>query len=223
MQDAWVALLSEPDGLLMDLITEETESLCGYRPDAEDVEDFLLVQLEKPPRPQTAQRERPSAPSRPEALQSVSEYKPPVSERRVSFEVFGSKREARNAIEALIEVLRAMSKRDPGLLPKLSQTVPTRSRNHIARAPELVYPNRPQLSGLTMELEPGWWLGTNIANRDKLRIIKKACEAGGWTFGAMFRLVCRMQIDTHSGSFSLTQSIMDWLMSSCSGSVANSR
>jgi predicted type IV restriction endonuclease len=45
LREAWVALLSEPDGLLLDLLSEKTESLCGYRPDAEDVEDFVLSEL----------------------------------------------------------------------------------------------------------------------------------------------------------------------------------
>jgi predicted type IV restriction endonuclease len=147
------------------------------------VEDFLLGQLGQAPAPQQVRRDRPSVPpAQAVAVQPREESKTTVSERKIQFEVFGSKREAKNAIGALIEILRAMSKRDPAMLAKLAQTVSTRSRNHIAKSPELVYPNRPQLSDLTTELEAGWWLGTNIANRDKLRIVKKACEAGQWTF-----------------------------------------
>jgi hypothetical protein len=35
----------------------------------------------------------------------------------------------------------------------------------------------------TTEIVPGWWLGTNIANRDKERLAKIACEVAGLKFG----------------------------------------
>ena len=69
-------------------------------------------------------------------------------------------------------------------MERLSASVSTRSRNHIARSPEAVYPLKPDLAAYTIEVIPGWWLGTNIANREKMRIIRKACEAAGLAFGA---------------------------------------
>lgn len=38
---AWEKLLTEPDELLVELLVEATEKLCGYRPDNETVEKFL--------------------------------------------------------------------------------------------------------------------------------------------------------------------------------------
>jgi len=38
---AWQKLLTEPDELLVELLAETTEKLCGYRPDNEMVENFL--------------------------------------------------------------------------------------------------------------------------------------------------------------------------------------
>ena len=36
-------------------------------------------------------------------------------------------------------------------------------------------PQKPALAEFTIELMHGWWLGTSIANRDRMRIIRKAC------------------------------------------------
>lgn len=44
---AWSKLISEPDELLIDLLAEATEKLCGYKPDHSTVEDFISANLSK--------------------------------------------------------------------------------------------------------------------------------------------------------------------------------
>jgi len=41
LQAAWRKLVEEPDGLLIDLLVEKTQALCGYAPTREQVEAFL--------------------------------------------------------------------------------------------------------------------------------------------------------------------------------------
>lgn len=38
---AWNKILTDPDDLLVDLLIETTERLCGFRPDVPDIEEFL--------------------------------------------------------------------------------------------------------------------------------------------------------------------------------------
>ncbi len=38
---AWKKLLTDPDDLLVDLLIETTEKICGFRPDLTDIEEFL--------------------------------------------------------------------------------------------------------------------------------------------------------------------------------------
>lgn len=38
---AWAKIITEPDELLVDLLSETTEKICGYRPETEGVKDFL--------------------------------------------------------------------------------------------------------------------------------------------------------------------------------------
>jgi predicted type IV restriction endonuclease len=42
---AWDRLISEPDDRLIELMTNKTEELCGYKPDAELVEQFLVKRV----------------------------------------------------------------------------------------------------------------------------------------------------------------------------------
>jgi len=42
---AWNKLISEPDELLIDLIAESTEKLCGYKPDHSKVGDFISANI----------------------------------------------------------------------------------------------------------------------------------------------------------------------------------
>lgn len=48
---AWEKILTEPDGLLVELLADTTERLCGYKPDNETVEQFLTKICYKPPQP----------------------------------------------------------------------------------------------------------------------------------------------------------------------------
>jgi hypothetical protein len=174
---AWHELVAEPDSLLMDLIAEKAESLCGYRPASEDVEAFLVNGLQAPNRSALAMH----GISVDAKLAKPSSA--PISERGVTYSIFGERRSASTAIDALIDILRTLAGRNSNFLQKLSPAVRGRSRNHIARSRSEVYPNKPELEEYTAELTPGWWLGTNIANRDKMRIVEKACETEGLSLG----------------------------------------
>lgn len=44
---AWKKITTEPDELLVELLAEETEKLCGYKPDNEKVEEFLIGAIER--------------------------------------------------------------------------------------------------------------------------------------------------------------------------------
>lgn len=166
---AWTDLASEPDSLLIDLISDKVESLCGYRPASEDVEDFL-VDLGNRSEGQSAQTKPKPAPLAKTLPISL------VSERNVPYKIFGQPKTADDAIGALIDILKTLAAKNSTFLERLSPVVRARTRNHIARTREEVYPNRPDLIENTVQLVPGWYLGTNISNRDKMRIIEKACQ-----------------------------------------------
>ena len=125
--------------------------------------------------------QRPAKPEVPHAATPVRLAK--SSGTGVDYAVLGERDVAPNAQEAMVRILRLLARRQPDLLERLATVVPGRSRNHIARSPDQVYPERPDLANYVVQLVPGWFIGTNIADREKLRIIEKACEVARLVFG----------------------------------------
>jgi hypothetical protein len=83
----------------------------------------------------------------------------------------------------LVDILRTLGELDPSFLPRLAPLVRGRSRNHLARSPALVYPRRPDLGKTAREIIPGWYLGANVSNPEKLGILQIACNLARPVFG----------------------------------------
>ncbi len=47
LPESWNKLISEPDELLVDLLIDSTEKLCGYRPETSDIQSFLKDKQEQ--------------------------------------------------------------------------------------------------------------------------------------------------------------------------------
>lgn len=202
---AWREIVEERDEILMELIAEKAESLCGFKPDAEQVESFLAAGLTTlpsgdvpsahPPRKvarSDSSNEHHTAGGRHVEPAAVEAHDESTSYRAASvgitYELNGQPFNARSAKDALLDILGKLSGGDPRFYERLAPLVAKRTRNHIASSPDQVYPNRPDLRGTVLEIAPGWWLGLNIANREKRSILMKACEVAGLRFGEQLRI-----------------------------------
>jgi len=190
---AWSKLVEEPDGLLIDLLLEKTQALCGYAPTREQVETFLatLTPLASDAVRSATVRARPRQESPPVILPStVGEissrlHQPTAVEGRsrlgrgVQVVLDGQSRDAKDAITGLIQIIKHLASKDPTFLERLEVRARGRSRNHVARSRAAVYPQRPDLADKAIEILPGWFVDTNISNREKLQIVAQACEVAG--------------------------------------------
>lgn len=179
---AWSELIGEPDPLLIELLVDRTEALCGIRPALEAAEAYLLGK----PKAQVAPTQQPQAlaamkPVSPETYAPSQPKSEPLNRLVASFR--GRQINVKGATSAFLELLRALVGEFPDRIEQIATAAKGRTRNHIARIPEDVYPDRPDLVHAVVELVPGWFVGTNIANREKHRIVKAACEACGIRFG----------------------------------------
>ena len=185
---AWRKLLQDRDELLVDLLSDQVESLCGFKPDPDLIDQFLSKQVEAlqfgdlaPPMPV----ELPAPPKRPTATQ------PPESPRRrrrasesasapMGFSIGGEHTPTRNAIDTLIQFFEAMAHRDSSFLERFA-ALPRhgRRRRFLARDRAQLYPGRADLVDYSHELAPGWWIGTNYGSVQIRRIIGMACDVGG--------------------------------------------
>jgi hypothetical protein len=187
---AWRTLLAEPEELLLELVADKAEVLCGFRPVAADVLAFLKRLREgsdATSQPGRTIATRPAAPMPmppplvpPVAPPTMGPRSAPGSSRGVMYRLFGEEHIAANGNDALVRTLEALCSRDPGKIPALAKAVEGRSRNHIAQSASEIYPARPDLARAA-EFHPGWFVGLNIANREKMGIIRTACDVYGLT------------------------------------------
>lgn len=169
---AWQKLIEEHDGLLLDLIAEKVEELCGYKPDPDRVASFLTRHRAPEGLP----------PVRPGPL---SKKVPPIHAPGVttpakgaSFTLLGRTINVRNARGVLIGVLEELSQRDPQFLMRFaSRPRHGRKRRFVAQRKEDLYPDRPDLAHeASHQLKSGWWVGTNCSKAQIKQIVKMAGE-----------------------------------------------
>jgi predicted type IV restriction endonuclease len=176
---AWAELVAEGHELLVETLVDKAEALSGYAPSGADALAFLHTLRPGSISDGTIVTPRLSRTAN-QGERATSELKTQPSasapaDRSVRYVLFGEEHFCANASVALTEVLRAIVKRDPARIIELSEAVGSRKRNHIARSPLEISPHRPDLARAA-EIAPGWLVGLNIANRDKMMIIRAACR-----------------------------------------------
>jgi hypothetical protein len=176
---AWDRILVEPDELLVELLCEKVENLCGYRPEFADAAKYLKETVRSRPSPVPPVK-------MPDKLQPPP---PPPPTARHNYVLFTETRVARNAMQLVIDVFEELASRDSAFLERFAAVAKHgRIRRYLARRREELYPDRPDLSRYAKQLRGGWWIGTNFANREKRRMLEIACEVAEIKFGSDLRI-----------------------------------
>ena len=177
---AWTALLKEQDSLLLDLLAEKVEDLCGYKPDVDVCSQFLERQR------QSSQYVANSVPvkSAPIIQQRNFTSKNGMSRTRIvdnfKFIFKGKEIAAGSAREVMTTIFQLLAKEDSGFLNRFASRKHGKKRRYLARDKRELYPGRPDLSEQhSVEVVPGWWLGTNYSRRNIQEIIDLALEVAG--------------------------------------------
>lgn len=89
---------------------------------------------------------------------------------------------AQTGADALERFLKRLATENPDNLEKL-QSVRGRIRPLIASTREGLYPERPDLSHMSREFAPNWFVGTNYSHSDVMRLLRAAAEAVGLVWG----------------------------------------
>jgi predicted type IV restriction endonuclease len=180
--EAWRELVEKGDELLVEMLAGAVESKAGVRPDENDVAEFL-VGLGKPIIVESQQKHppQPSRTSQP-IVTTASGNETTRSGRLV---LLGKAHSYQNAKDAMVIVLRELSKNDSSFLERCSQhpDAQGRKRRYIARTPEELYPDREDLREMRESLPGGWYVATNLNNVLKKTIIRLAAEAANLKFG----------------------------------------
>lgn len=186
LPEAWQKLISEPDDLLLELLADRVESLCGFKPDLDTVAAFMAEF--------SAARSQYSVATIPRKNPVV--VNPVVSRARnavstsaivpgVGFMLEGKHYPRRSARDVMVSVFEALGAKDPAFFNKFA-ALPKHGkiRRYLARTPEELYPGRPDLAQEHSErLSGGWYIGTNVSRSSIRTIIEMACDVANVRFG----------------------------------------
>ena len=143
-------------------------------------------------RPATVPPQRVPEPSssalaeKPSALPSVqsAEQYPGRIQYRFSVEVLGQRVGGKCGKDATLAALRLFASLDPACLPRLRKLTQKRCRVYVSDNPAEMYPARSShLAAKRVEFAPGWFMITNIGDKEMCTILRAACEATGLEYG----------------------------------------
>lgn len=190
---AWAQLLAEPDGLLIDLLRERTEALCGHKPVDTALEEFLRCQqvgngegttVIRAPRTRVVSVAPPNKHIAPEPNITRIETDIPSTSGRNRWRVGSQSGVERNGVDTMHAALSAMFELYPDRQETMAAAVRTRGRNNIARSIEEIYLNQPEIARRNnRQLPGGWYVGTNESSVTKTRIVAQAARGSGLTMG----------------------------------------
>lgn len=172
---AWNMLLEEQDSLLLELLSEKVEDICGYKPDLDTCGQFFesILNMEQvftsSPLGDSKQGTMLTMPG---TAQSRARKVEPFT-----FEFHGSSYHARSAREVMVKLFQLIAQQDKGFLERFASRRHGRKRRFLATERHELYPGRPDLAEEhSVEIVPGWWMGTNYSRKNIQEIINLACE-----------------------------------------------
>lgn len=183
LPEAWKRIISEPDELLLELLADKVEDLCGYKPSLDDCSSYLGNPMAVPFAAVIANEEKPvpviRAPRRNNSERQQSGLV------RMGFMYKNQEYPCGSAREAATKIFRLFAQNDSTFYERFSARKHGRLRRYIARNKNELYSNRPDLiQNHSFELDAGWYMGTNYSTLDFEKIISMACEVAGVTYGS---------------------------------------
>lgn len=198
---AWSQMISDEDEMLLEIVADRVESLCGFKPDPDMVAGFLKEKAVRVT-PLMQSRHVSQVPSRTtisKAVPKVNEasYHAPMQQSGIATEVAachpdqigfsfnGKFHNCRNAIDTLRQIFSIFLNRDSSFgdrfagLPKHGRT-----RRYLARDANELYRERPDLvRDCSIKLDADWWMSTNHSKHTINQIIVMACDVAQVAYG----------------------------------------
>ncbi len=201
--NVWQELLTEPDEALRDRLTERVEIACGTEPEQEDVEAFLrqvsslpiTTEVIRKPAPHASSRVRTSTSTVTTAINPVPpspQSTPQQTGKRIVGFLLGEERaESGTARGTLSDLLIRLSRDDPSFMERYYEETVGRTRRLVARNRTELYDMSHLTDKYAMQLENGWWLGTNLSQSSVRKHIETACGVAGLEYNVHLKLIER--------------------------------
>jgi len=169
--------------MLIDLLTDRVESLCGYKPNPDQVINFLSKELVL------------LTSANKNFVHKKRETKPAINKKipqQTGFELFDEFYPENSARDSMIQILNLLAEKDPTFLNRYA-SLPKhgRTRRYLAKNREDLNPSRPDLAlsdEYSRELRPGWWVDVNLSKTSIEKVVKMACQVANIKFGKDLKL-----------------------------------
>jgi len=178
LPEAMTKLINEGDELLIELLSEKVESLCGYSTDEDVVDNFLKQNVYIKLQTVIQQPKLKPTQSKIKTTSKNLNKKTIASINVTGFIIKGKKYRTNGArdfcIKGLLEISNYSDKffARYAALPKHGK-----KRRFIADNKYDLYPGRKDLAEkASHEIEPGWWVGINIGQLQAIKIVYLGCE-----------------------------------------------
>jgi len=168
---AWQSLISSNNDLLLDLLIDTVEGLCGFRAERRSCQQFLKDYYSK-----DFIRKLPID-------SQIKTKKIRYSDRQIGFRYNSQFFPENSARKVMINIFKLLQKRDSTFLNRFSQSLPNGNRRKIIseKISEL-YPNRPDFynnSSMVSEFMPNWYIGLNYSRKTIEQKIIQAINFAG--------------------------------------------
>lgn len=187
LPQAWTQLINEQDEILVELIADKVETLCGFKPEPDVVRRYLDSLLH------TCSTRQPPAPT-PTVVQprrSQITQGEENSDHFTGFVLHGTSYNEGAAIRVLFRVFEILAQKDPAFFERYA-ALPRhgRTRRYVALNKMELYPGRLDLCEQYSQQKFGnWWIGTNYGRSTIRHAIELACEVSGLRFGQDLKLI----------------------------------
>ena len=195
---AWNQLIADDDDMLLEIVADRVESLCGFKPGPDMVATFLKDSVLNRLPPVVPPRGVATFPTRrlatpatstnpvlviPEATSTLQST--PLRPGQLGFTFEGVFHPARNAIDTLRQVFDLFVENDPSFAERFAGlTRHGRTRRYLASDANELYRDRPDLvRECSLKLSSGWWMSTNHSKQTIGQIISMACDVAKVSYG----------------------------------------
>ncbi len=185
---AWEKLIADQDSLLLEMLADQVEVLCGYKPDLEMCSRFLedIASESRVSRRLSPEKNVPKASSLPSQseqtkiqipIQTQPQCRKSRNSKSQELYFMGQLIATSSARDLMSSVFNILIEQDSGFLERFAARKHGRKRRYLDRDRYKLYDSRPDLCEQhAIEIAPGWWLGTNYSKSNIQKIITLAME-----------------------------------------------
>ena len=188
LPEAMTKLIDEGDELLVDLLSEKVETLCGYSPDQDEVLKFLRENIIIKTLPESIDKTDKITKTKSKKRQPRNSI---TSQNVIGFVLKGKKYKTSGARDFCIEGLKAISKTTDNFFAKYAAYPKHgKKRRFVANNKYDLYPGRKDLAeNASYEVAPGWWVGINIGQQQAIKIVYLGCKIANLKFDKDFKVL----------------------------------